>query len=68
MNLDVIISTTDGTSKTKFKNINIFKLISYLTKKYASSVNKNFTEGTAVIGKRSFNRQNRQVNQTNDSL
>ena len=67
MKLDITLKTIDATSYTKFKGISVEKLVNYLNKKYSSSVNKNVNEATAVLGKRSFNKQSKQAN-TNDNI
>ena len=67
-NLDVIISTTDGTSRTEFKSINVYKLISYLTKKFPKSLAKNVEEGTKVLGKHNPSKRPKQINETNDNM
>ncbi|AGI26995.1 hypothetical protein MED152_16980 [Polaribacter sp. MED152] len=68
MKLDVTIRTIDSTSYTKFKGISVYKLISYLTRKFGKSLKNNITEGTKITGKHNASRRPKQVNQTNDNL
>ena len=68
MKLDVTVKTIDATSYTKFKGITVWKLISYLQKKYSKSLAKNITEGLKVSGKHNPSKRPAQKNQTNDNL
>ena len=66
MKFDVKIRSIDNSTFTKFKAIEVSKLISYL-KRFESSIVKNTKEGVKVLGKHKSTKT-RDKNKTNDKL